>query len=304
MVKVPLVFSWRKETTMNYIKAFESHLREEGKAEKTIQSYSGDTMGFLNYLEAKELSFDGILNRFAINSYKNHLIKENYEPTTINKKLNSIQSFNDFLIHQGIMTEKVVELGRDRIKIAKGSEKPVEVYSDDLIETLLFHMENVKHMKDKVIVQLLLFTGVRVSELCGIRIRDIDFLSHQLKVIGKGGKYREIPLKVEIVESIKKYLLERRNNKHYQSEYLLLGQRGALGRDAINRILTRITREAKLTQKLKPHACRHTFCTSLIAKGVPLTTVSKLVGHASIETTARFYIGCSRQEKINAVNML
>jgi len=140
MVKVPLVFSWRKEMHMNYIKAFESHLREEGKAEKTIQSYSGDTMGFLTYLETKELSFDGDLNRFTINSYKNHLIKENYEPTTINKKLNSIQSFNDFLIHQGIKTEKVVELGRDRIKIAKGSEKPVEVYSDDLIETLLFHM--------------------------------------------------------------------------------------------------------------------------------------------------------------------
>ncbi len=68
---------------MDYIKSFESHLKEEGKAEKTIQSYTGDTMGFLTYLKSKELSFDGILNRFTINSYKNHLIKENYEPTTI-----------------------------------------------------------------------------------------------------------------------------------------------------------------------------------------------------------------------------
>ncbi len=68
---------------MDYIKSFESHLKEEGKAEKTIQSYTGDTMGFLIYLKSKELSFDGILNRFTINSYKNHLIKENYEPTTI-----------------------------------------------------------------------------------------------------------------------------------------------------------------------------------------------------------------------------
>jgi len=140
MVKIPLVFSLRKELIMNYIESFESHLREQGKADKTIQSYIGDTAQFLTYLESKELSFDGILNRFTINSYKNHLIKENYEPTTINKKLNSLQSFNDFLIHENIMKEKVVELGRDRIKIAKGSEKPVEVYSDDLIESLLFHM--------------------------------------------------------------------------------------------------------------------------------------------------------------------
>lgn len=304
MVKMPLVFSLRKELIMNYIESFESHLREQGKAEKTIQSYTGDTAQFLAYLESKELSFDGILGRLTINSYKNHLIKENYEPTTINKKLNSLQSFNDFLIHEDIMTGKVVELGRDRIKIAKGSEKPVEVYSEETVETLLFHLEKTKYIRDKVVMQLLLFTGVRVSELCSIRIRDIDFLSHQLKVIGKGGKYREIPLKVEVVETIKRYLLERIKNKHFKSEYLLLGQRGSMGRDAINRILIRITREAKLTQKLKPHACRHTFCTSLIAKGVPLTTVSKLAGHASIETTARFYIGCSRQEKINAVNML
>ena len=289
---------------MNYIETFKSYLREQGKAEKTIQSYTGDTTGFLKYMEFESLSFDGNLNRFTINSYKNHLIKENYQPTTINKKLNSIQSFNDFLIHAGIMTDKVVELGRDRIKIAKGSEKPVEVYSDETVEALLFHIENAKHIRDKVIVQLLLFTGVRVSELCGIRIKDIDFLSHHLKVIGKGGKYREIPLKPELVESIKKYLPERRHNKYFKSDYLLLGQRGALNRDAINRILTRITKGAKLGQKLKPHSCRHTFCTSLIAKGVPLTTVSKLAGHASIETTARFYIGCSRQEKINAVNML
>ena len=131
-------------------------------------------MGFLKYLETKELSFDGSLNRFTIKSYKNHLIKENYQPTTINKKLNSLQSFNDFLIHQGIMTEKVVELGRDGIKIAKGSEKPVEVYCDETVETLLIHIENAKNIRDKVIVQLLLFTGVRVSSLCDLCIKDID----------------------------------------------------------------------------------------------------------------------------------
>ncbi len=290
MVTIPLVFSWRKESQMKYIETFESYLSEQGKAEKTIPSYTGDTTGFLKYMESKSMIFEGTLNRFAINSYKNYLIKENYQPTTINKKLNSLQSFNDFLIHEGIMVEKVVELGRDRIKIAKGSEKPVEVYSDETVEALLFHIENAIHIRDKVIVQLLLFTGVRVSELCGIRIKDIDFLSHHLKVIGKGGKYRETPLKPELVESIKKYILERRHNKYSKSDYLLLGQRGALNRDAINRILTRITKDAKLTQKFKPHACRHTFCTNLIRKGVPITTVSLLAGHESIETTMRVYL--------------
>ncbi len=162
------------------------------------------------------------------------------------------------------MTESVINLARDRIKIAKGSEKPVEVYSSAVVEVLQFHLETkVKNLRDKVLVELLFYTGVRVSELVSIRIRDIDFLSHHVKVVGKGGKYREIPLKPELVDTIKKYIVERRHNPYYKSEYLLLGQRGALGRDAINRILARITKEAKLPQKLKTHAFRHTFCTRL-----------------------------------------
>lgn len=290
---------------MEHINAFENYLRNNSKADKTIESYTGDVRGYIGFLSKKGIVFDGQLNRFAINSYKNHLLQEHYEPTTINKKLNSLQSFNVHLIESGDMTDMVINLGRDRIKIAKGSEKQVETFSAGILDALMFHLESKSNaIRDKVVIELLLYTGVRVSELVNIRIMDIDFLSHQLKVIGKGGKYREIPLKPEVVETIKKYLLERRRNSYYKSEYLLLGQRGKLGRDAINRILDRITKDARLTQKLKPHTFRHTFCTNLIKKGVPLTTVAKLAGHASIETTSRFYIGCSQQEKKDAVNML
>lgn len=198
---------------MEIVKEFATHLKEQGEADKTIESYTGDVTGFVTFLTDKEITFNGQFNPFLIHRYKNHLLTNNYEPTTINKKINSLQSFNQYLIESGTMTEKVIDLGRDRIKIAKGSEKPVEVYSDDVIDTLLFHLETKeKAIRDKVIIQLLLYTGVRVSELCNIKIKDIDFLAHQLKVIGKGGKYREIPLKVEVVDNIKTYLIERRTN--------------------------------------------------------------------------------------------
>lgn len=179
---------------MKYISIFENYLRENGKVEKTIESYTGDVRGFFGFLSLKGITFEGVLNRFAVNSYKNHLLQENYEPTIINKKLNSLQSFNVYLIESGKMTDIVINLGRDRIKIAKGSEKQVETFTDDVVDALLFHLESkAKDIQDKVVIQLLLYTGVRVSELVSIRIVDIDFLSHQLKVIGKGGKYREIP---------------------------------------------------------------------------------------------------------------
>jgi integrase/recombinase XerD len=172
---------------MDYIKDFGEHLTSVGKADNTVSSYTGDVKGVIRFLAERDLTFEGTLNRFTIISYKNHLLEQGIAPVTVNKKLNSIQSFNDFLINKEHMTESVINLGRDRIKIAKGSEKPVEVYSPAVVEALLFHLETkAKNLRDKVLVHLLLYTGVRVSELVSIKIRDIDFLGHQLKVVGKG----------------------------------------------------------------------------------------------------------------------
>jgi len=85
-----------------------------------------------------------------------------------------------------------------------------------------------------MILLLLLYTGLRVSELCDIKLKNIDFLTAQLKVFGKGGKVREVPLKLEVVEAINEYLLERSSNPFADSDYLIVGQRGVLQRDAIN----------------------------------------------------------------------
>lgn len=106
------------------------------------------------------------------------------------------------------MTDIVINLGRGRIKIAKGSEKQVEIFSDDVVDALLFHLElKTKPFRDKAVVEILLYIDVRVSELVSIHIKDIDFLSHQLKVIAKGGKYWAIPLKLELIEIVKQYFL-------------------------------------------------------------------------------------------------
>ncbi|QSX07312.1 site-specific integrase [Sedimentibacter sp. zth1] len=93
---------------------------------KTVESYTGDIKGFIRFLAERDITFEATLNRFTVISYKNHLLENSYEPTTINKKLNSIQSFKDFLIDKEYMSESVINLGRDRIKIAGGSEKPVK----------------------------------------------------------------------------------------------------------------------------------------------------------------------------------
>lgn len=287
------------------VEGFTQYLVEDGKRPKTVESYVGDVVGFLDYLRGNGTDFTGDLKRFHITSYRNHLVESAYEASTINKKINSLQSFNRWLVDSGLTPETVVDLRKDRVRVASGSEKQVEVYQEKQLDRLLFYVQGEKvSARDRAVVLTLLYTGVRVSELCDIRVMNIDFLTGHLKVVGKGGKVREVPLKPEVLEAMREYLTLRAQSKYADSEYLFLGQRGPLQRDAVNTLLEKLTDRARLDVRLKPHTFRHTFCTRLVKKGVPLTTVSKLAGHNSIETTARFYVNSSRDDKMKAVSML
>lgn len=195
-----------------------------------------------------------------------------------------------FLFDRKLTTEQVVTLRKDRIKVAAGSEGEVEVFSEQEVNQLLFFVQDRSKfsLRNHLIVWLLLYTGVRVSELCDIQLNDLDYLTNTLRVTGKGGKYREIPLRPDLVDLIKEYIRsEWQENKHRDSPYLLLSQRAEkLHKDAVNTLLEGL--EKQLSFKLYPHKFRHTFCSRLLKRGVPLTTVSKLAGHAHIQTTAHY----------------
>ncbi|WP_040048296.1 tyrosine-type recombinase/integrase [Bacillus thermotolerans] len=270
---------------------FEQWLFTEGKADKTIESYVSDIKGFQSYLQDK-LKDAPVLSRFSFVKYKERLMKEGYAVSTINKKINSLKVYNDFLRTKGVISESFIQLKRDRIKIAAGSEDDVAALSEEQVEQLLFYVENRSKVsaRNKLIIYLLLYTGVRVSELVGIKIADVDFLTSQLTVIGKGGKRREIGLRQDVLQLIKDYMNEERSESNFRhSDYLLVSQRAEkMHRDAVRDWLAKISKE--LGFKLHPHLFRHTFCTRLLKKGVDLTTVSKLAGYPSLNMTARFYV--------------
>jgi len=191
--------------------------------------------------------------------------------------------------------------------VAKGSEREVEVLTEEETEKLLFSISDRRKVdvRESLVVTILLYTGLRVTELVNLKLKDIDLLACSLTVrCGKGGKIRDVPLRSEVNEAIKEYLCtKRKENKHNDSEYLFLTQRsGKMDRDTVNKILRKIGKETRLN--LYPHKFRHTFCTRLVKKGVELTTVAKLAGHANIQTTASFYINTSRVDKEQAVNLL
>ncbi|NRT73833.1 tyrosine-type recombinase/integrase [Clostridium beijerinckii] len=164
------------------VQRFKIHLEEDGKSPKTIESYVGDTAASIAFLEGKEVDFNGEMKRFYITSYRNYLIEKQYELSTINKKVNSIHSFNRYLFDNGYTKDVVVDIAKDRVKLAYGSERQVEVLTDEQVERILFYIQNDEKVskRNRMIILLLLYTGLRVSELCDIKVKYMDFLTSNL----------------------------------------------------------------------------------------------------------------------------
>ncbi len=288
------------------IASFRAHLLADGKAETTIESYVCDVSGFVEWLNGRGVSFLGDIQRMHVTGFRSWLIQEGLETATVNKKINSLKSLNQFLLDAGFALQQAVDTAKDKLKVANGSEKEVEVLADDDVERLLFHVANrVKvSARDALIVNLLLYSGIRVSELVSIRLRDVDLITGTLFVKnGKGSKSREIPLRGEVVDCMRDYISgERSLSKFKESELLLLTQRtGKMDRDTVNKILSALGRQTGLS--LHPHLFRHTFCNRLVKRGVELTTVAKLAGHSGITTTATYYVNTSRKDKRDAVDL-
>lgn len=284
------------------VEQFKQWLIADGKADTTIASYINDVNKFNEYLKAKE-AHEAYINRFYFTSYVKHLKSKGAAINTINKKITSLKVYNDWLFKQDLVSEVYVNIKRDKIRVADGSEAEVSVLDDEQVERFLFHLEK-ETQRNRAIGYLLLYTGVRVSELVNIRIQEIDQLTSQLKINGKGGKMREVPLRSDVLKIIQMYIQgERVASKFASSEYLLVSQRAEkLHRDTIRKWLEEVGE--KLRFHIHPHMLHHTFCTRLLKNGVDLTVVAKLAGHSSVNTTMKHYINISKEQKQFAVEKI
>jgi len=291
-----------KESEEKLIMAYKQYLFDSGLAEKTIVSYVSDVRLYQNFLESIGEVLTIEMKRQHIVQFKRKLMNDNKSTATINKAINSLYSFSGYLKIINPDAQIVVNVTKDKIRVARGSESEVDVFSDDEISRILDMLITVS-ARDRLIVYLLLYTGVRVSELVGIRLSDIDLMTRQLKIIGKGGKYREIPLKEEVVSSLRDYISgERSKHPFAANENLLLSQRGPIKADAVNKMLMKLGRRLDIV--IFPHKFRHHLCSSLIRKGVDIVTVAKISGHANINTTAKYYVNVSKKEKQQAIDLL
>lgn len=283
---------------------FKQYLVDEGKANGTIKAYVRDVRLFYAYLDEREVEYKNVyMKRFYFTSYIRHLKNAEKKFSTINTKMASLKVFNDWLFKMKFVDKVYINLRKDKIRTEIGSEKQVVVLTDEELEKFLFYLEKEKQ-REKVWGYLLVYTGIRASEMMNIKLTDIDPLFSVLTIVGKQGKLREVPLRSEVLEVIEQYIKgDRAKNRFSGSEYLFISQRASrVDRATLGKWLESVS--DRLHIHLHPHKFRHTFCTLLLKRGVDLTVVSKLVGHSSINLTMRYYIHITKEEKREAVELI
>lgn len=267
---------------MNYIDKFLEYLKSVKKhSDNTIISYQDDLKELASVLNNNIID----INEEDIKKYLNYLYDKSYSKNTISRKLSGVRSFYNYLYNHDIIKTSYFTDVHNPKKIRslphylKTSE--IDKVLDNTNEVTLYGERN------KLIVELLYVTGLRVSELVNIKLKDIDKYNKSIKILGKGSKERIVYYEDNCSELLNKYLNNtRRELDKSNSEYLLLNKFGnKLSTRMIRNILNNLTIGTSIEQ-IYPHMIRHTFATTMLNNGADLMTVKELLGHESINTTS------------------
>lgn len=269
------------------IKEFLDYLEFERKySDKTIKNYEIDLTHLKDYCELKKLdylklSYDDV-SLYVINAQKS-----GYKSTSINRLLSSLRSFYNYLIKKDITDANPFELVNN-LKTEKRLPNYFK-YSD--FEEMLKTLDDDKPLtlRNALIIELLLSTGLRVSELSDIKIDDMDLKNNEIRVIGKGNKERIVYYRDNTKTKLYYYLKDSRgillNGKY--SPYLLINNNGGKLTDrGIRYIIEGIIKKCSINTRVTPHTFRHTFATMLLNEGCDIRSVQELLGHANLNTTS------------------
>ncbi len=275
------------EKEIDYLLDFALFLEEAERSPVTIKNYLCDLNYFLKWFEQKteqKLTPEQITPT-DLRDYK-HFLSEvlSLKPKTVNRKLSSLKSFLNWACSEELIPEHRTPRVPQPIREEKVGPQWLERNEQ---HTLVRMVEQGKNQRDLTIIQLLLNTGLRVSELCSLRWSDIKITSRKGRLTvrrGKGGKRREIPLNKDARKVLKD--LGYSNHKGKQ-EAIFMGQRGPMTPRGVESMFRKYVAHTELDE-VTPHKLRHTFCKNLIDAGVSLEKVAMLAGHENLETTRRY----------------
>lgn len=266
---------------------FIGHLRlENGLEAKTAKAYASDLEIFFNYLADRDINAPEDITRDIIIDFLEHSLEAGLESTTIARRLISIKVFFRFLTAEHVIPTDITQV----IENPRLWKLIPEFLSIDEVDALLkaYKDSDPLSIRNRAILETLYASGLRVSELTGLRLDGIHFNEGFLRIIGKRNKERIVPFGLEAQEAMERYLKEARPflNKTGQALTFFISHHGKpLTRERVWMIVTDAARIAGIEKTVYPHILRHSFASHLLNNGADLRVIQEMLGHTSVATT-------------------
>lgn len=267
----------------------------------TIEAYGRDIHEFTNYLNSEALSGYEDADYLFIRSYLGKLYDEHFEASTIARKLSSLRSFYDFLLHEQVVTDNPFNL----VHAPRQPKKNPDFLFYEEIDALLDKIDTQTDLglRNRAILELMYASGLRASEVVALQLHDIDRSRMLLKIMGKGKKERYVPFHELALHCLDRYIQEARpallTHAHDKHDYVFVNKNGhPLTTRGLRDIIDRVALETGIGRHLHPHTIRHTFATHLLDQGAELRFVQEMLGHSNLSTT-QIYTHVSKEKLKN-----
>ncbi len=261
-----------------------SRSAERGLSENTLEAYRRDLNQIIEFM-GEALGIDDPLKatREDLRAFFSALLSYGFQPRSARRKLSAVRQFYKFLRKRGLI-DRDPTLGIGPIKVPRTLPK---VIPERVINQILDNWtpETPLAKRNKAIVELLYSSGLRASELIGIKLTDLDLEAREVRVLGKGGKQRVAPFGRAAKVALEVYL-DVRGDLKPKTDHLFVNSSGRpLSRRGLHFIISRVFDKLTSSYPVHPHVLRHSFATHMLDHGADLRTIQELLGHARLKTT-------------------
>jgi integrase/recombinase XerC len=270
-----------------FLERFFNYLQYERRySQHTLTAYKNDLLQFENFLKEFESDFL-TANHQQIRTWMMTLLEDGIEARSVNRKISTLRAFYKFLIKEEILSSNPVA----KVQAPKLAKKLPSFVEEakliNLLDSTSVFDDGFMGVRDKLIIELLFGTGIRLSELLGLSINAIDLNNQTIKVLGKRNKERIIPINHSLVNQIKDYLTQRIVivTDTNVSSFIVTEKGEKAYAKLIYRIVHRYLSLVTTQDKRSPHLLRHSYATSLLNHGADINAIKELLGHASLAAT-------------------
>ncbi|QNL47696.1 tyrosine-type recombinase/integrase [Olivibacter sp. SDN3] len=270
-----------------YLDKFISFLTFEKRySAHTVKAYEKDISMYLEFWKMEGIGFDELTHK-DVRFYLSGLMENKLGASSVNRILSSLRTYYKFLQREGLHEENPMLL----LKAVKTPKKLPVVVEEGKMDVLLaddvFFAKNFEGIRDRLIIELLFGTGMRLSELVHLKEEDVDLYQRTIRILGKRNKERIVPLLEGLEKLISAYLLSKKNEKFDNNCLtLVVTKKGKpVYPGLVYRVVTNYLSLITSQQKKSPHVLRHSFATALLNRGADLNAIKELLGHANLVAT-------------------